>query len=69
MTAANARIGVLSIGSLATIGLRPLPLVQLHLGRVFSLFGNAALQWTVPDGSLSELYEVGIRDIAGKIGP
>ena len=54
-----ARIGTLSIGSVGTIGLRPLPLVQLHVGRVFSLFGNAALQWSVPDGSLSELYELG----------
>jgi hypothetical protein len=54
-----ARIGTLSIGSVGTIGLRPLPWVQLYVGRVFSLFGNAALEWSISDGRLSELYELG----------
>ena len=49
----------LRLGSIQALGLRPLPLVQVHLTRWFSLDAYAGLAVKPRDGNLEEFYMLG----------
>jgi hypothetical protein len=53
----------LRIGSVQTLGLRPLPLIQVHLNRWLSLDGHAGVAVKLRDGSLQEHYMLGLTTL------
>lgn len=52
------------VGSVQSLGLRPLPLVQLHLSRYFTLDAYAGLGIRVRDGALRDSYMLGFTFLA-----
>jgi hypothetical protein len=57
----DARTGlVLGIGSIQRRGLRPLPLVRVHLGDRLTLDGHVAVAWLPATDSIVETYLAGV---------
>jgi hypothetical protein len=57
----DARAGlVLGLGSIQRRGLRPLPLVRVHLGEHFTLDGHVAVAWLPATDSVVETYLAGV---------
>jgi hypothetical protein len=52
------------LGAVQSLGLRPLPLVQLHLSRYFTLDAYAGLAIRVRDGALRDSYMLGFTFLA-----
>jgi hypothetical protein len=52
--------GQLTFGSVQHLGLRALPLVQVHLPRGVSLDGYASLGWNTRTGALTDRYLIGL---------
>lgn len=55
----KARSAALTIGSTQSFGLRSLPIVQIHLGDVWSADLHASLTYSFPTKKVSETYMVG----------
>ncbi len=49
----------LSLGSVLRLGMRPLPLVRLHLSEIVSFDLHASLDWSLANESLGETYMAG----------
>jgi hypothetical protein len=52
------------LGSIQSLGLRPLPLVQLHLRRYLTLDGYAGVGIRIRDGALRDSYMLGLTYLA-----
>jgi hypothetical protein len=53
----------LAIGSVQTIGLRPVPLVQVHLSDSFALGLDASVQYSFGTRAVSEAYLIGFTKL------